>query len=38
MSAPGPAALPGLTGAAVELLYSEGAAWLDGSPTPGVPL
>jgi hypothetical protein len=28
--------LPGLTGAAVELLYSEGAAWLDGSPTPGV--
>jgi hypothetical protein len=30
--------LPGLTGAAVELLYSEGAAWLDGSPTPGVPL
>ena len=30
--------LPGLTGAAVELLYAEGAAWLDGSPTPGVPL
>ena len=30
--------LPGLTGSAVETLYSEGAAWLAGSATPGVPL
>ncbi|MBB3086829.1 nuclear transport factor 2 family protein [Geodermatophilus sabuli] len=30
--------LPGLTGAVVEDLYAEGAAWLGGSPTPGVPL
>jgi len=27
--------LPGLTGAAVERLYEEGAKWLAGSPTPG---
>ena len=30
--------LPGLRGPAVETLYAEGAAWLAGSPTPGVPL
>jgi hypothetical protein len=30
--------LPGLRGAAVETLYAEGAAWLNGSPTPGRPL
>jgi hypothetical protein len=30
--------LPGLRGAAVQTLYSEGAAWLEGSPTPGRPL
>jgi len=30
--------LPGLRGPAVETLYREGAAWLTGSPTPGVPL
>jgi hypothetical protein len=30
--------LPGLRGAAVETLYREGRAWLDGSATPGVPL
>ncbi|HXS80460.1 MAG TPA: nuclear transport factor 2 family protein [Gammaproteobacteria bacterium] len=30
--------LPGLRGAAVEKLYDEGAAWLDGSAKPGVPL
>jgi hypothetical protein len=30
--------LPGLRGAAVEKLYAEGRAWLDGSSTPGVPL
>ncbi|MGC5616236.1 nuclear transport factor 2 family protein [Georgenia sp. Z1491] len=30
--------LPGLTGPAVETLYAEGAAWLDGSPTAGTPL
>jgi hypothetical protein len=30
--------LPGLRGAAVETLYSEGAAWLNGSPTAGTPL
>jgi hypothetical protein len=30
--------LPGLTGSAVETLYSEGAAWLAGSGTPGIPL
>ena len=30
--------LPGLRGPAVERLYAEGAAWLAGSPTPGVPL
>ena len=30
--------LPGLRGAAVETLYAEGAAWLNGSPTPGKPL
>jgi hypothetical protein len=30
--------LPGLRGAAVETLYAEGAAWLAGSPTPGLPL
>jgi hypothetical protein len=29
--------LPGLTGPAVEELYAEGRAWLDGSPTPGTP-
>lgn len=31
-------ALPGLRGAAVEKLYGEGKAWLDGSATPGEPL
>ncbi|HLU54378.1 MAG TPA: nuclear transport factor 2 family protein [Pseudonocardia sp.] len=30
--------LPGLTGEAVERLYDEGAKWLAGSSTPGVPL
>jgi hypothetical protein len=30
--------LPGVKGAAVEKLYAEGAAWLNGSPTPGAPL
>ena len=30
--------LPGLRGAAVEKLYGEGAAWLEGSATPGAPL
>ena len=30
--------LPGLKSAAVEKLYGEGQAWLDGSPTPGEPL
>lgn len=30
--------LPGLVGPAVELLYSEGAAWLNGAPSPGTPL
>ncbi|MBN1632001.1 MAG: nuclear transport factor 2 family protein [Thermoleophilia bacterium] len=30
--------LPGLRGAAVEKLYDEGAAWLRGAPTAGVPL
>ena len=30
--------LPGLSGRAVEHLYAEGRAWLDGSPRPGVPL
>lgn len=30
--------LPGLKGPAVEKLYAEGRAWLDGSPTPGQPL
>jgi hypothetical protein len=30
--------LPGLRGAAVETLYGEGRAWLDGSSTPGMPL
>jgi SnoaL-like protein len=30
--------LPGLTGNAVETLYTEGAAWLAGSATPGIPL
>jgi len=30
--------LPGLRGAAVETLYTEGAAWLAGSLRPGVPL
>jgi hypothetical protein len=30
--------LPGLRGAAVETLYAEGAAWLAGSATPGLPL
>ena len=29
--------LPGLRGEAVETLYAEGAAWLNGSPTPGEP-
>jgi hypothetical protein len=30
--------LPGLRGPEVAKLYTEGAAWLDGSPEPGVPL
>jgi hypothetical protein len=30
--------LPGLRGPAVAKLYSEGAAWLAGSATPGSPL
>ena len=30
--------LPGLRGPVVQKLYAEGKAWLDGSPTPGVPL
>jgi len=30
--------LPGLRGAEVERLYAEGAAWLEGSAAPGVPL
>jgi ketosteroid isomerase-like protein len=30
--------LPGLRGPEVAKLYTEGAAWLDGSPQPGVPL
>jgi hypothetical protein len=30
--------LPGLTGAVVENLYAEGAAWLGGASAPGVPL
>ena len=30
--------LPGLRGEAVERLYAEGRAWLDGSATPGTPL
>ena len=30
--------LPGLRGPAVETLYAEGHAWLNGSPTPGEPL
>jgi hypothetical protein len=30
--------LPGLRGAAVQTLYEEGAAWLNGSPAPGKPL
>ncbi|MGH3643401.1 MAG: nuclear transport factor 2 family protein [Mycobacterium sp.] len=30
--------LPGLTGAAVQRLYDEGAKWLAGADTPGVPL
>ena len=30
--------LPGLTGEAVARLYSEGAGWLAGSPSPGEPL
>jgi hypothetical protein len=30
--------LPGLRGPAIDTLYAEGAAWLAGSPTPGVPL
>lgn len=30
--------LPGLTGEAVETLYAEGQAWLDGAPTAGIPL
>jgi hypothetical protein len=30
--------LPGLRGPAVERVYAEGAAWLAGSPTAGVPL
>jgi hypothetical protein len=31
-------ALPGVKGPAVEKLYAEGQAWLDGAPTPGEPL
>jgi ketosteroid isomerase-like protein len=30
--------LPGLRGPEVAKLYAEGAAWLDGSPQPGIPL
>ena len=30
--------LPGLTGPAVDTLYDEGRAWLDGAATPGTPL
>ena len=30
--------LPGLRGEAVQTLYAEGRGWLDGTPTPGVPL
>lgn len=30
--------LPGLVGSAVDHLYEEGARWLAGSPTPGIPL
>ncbi len=30
--------LPGLHGPEVDLLYAEGRAWLQGSPTPGLPL
>jgi hypothetical protein len=30
--------LPGLRGPALDTVYAEGAAWLAGSPTPGVPL
>jgi hypothetical protein len=30
--------LPGLTGPVVRNLYAEGAAWLEGYPTPGTPL
>jgi hypothetical protein len=30
--------LPGLRGEAVETLYAEGRAWLDGSERPGIPL
>ena len=30
--------LPGLRGPAVEKAYAEGAAWLAGSPAPGIPL
>jgi hypothetical protein len=30
--------LPGLKGGAVQRLYAEGRAWLDGSPAPGTPL
>lgn len=30
--------LPGLVGDAVDRLYEEGRAWLDGSERPGVPL
>jgi hypothetical protein len=30
--------LPGTTGPVVQTLYGEGAAWLNGSGTPGVPL
>ena len=31
-------ALPGVKGAAVDKLYAEGKAWLEGAPTPGEPL
>jgi hypothetical protein len=30
--------MPGLTGEAVQRLYAEGRAWLEGSAEPGVPL
>jgi len=30
--------LPGVKGPAVEKLYAEGEAWLQGAPTPGEPL